>query len=117
MSGTIQNNIITVRQGDSFEINLQIKDGCKPVNVTGATLKMQVRDEGGNVVFEVTGTPVDTANGKMVLLITPAETNVQVGEYVTDIQLTSANGHVDTIFPPDVNKIGVFRITPQVTEG
>ena len=33
MSGTINNNLITVRQGDSFALNFEIKDKCgKPVN-------------------------------------------------------------------------------------
>lgn len=117
MAGTVQNNIITVRQGDSFALNLEIKNGCKPVNLTGATVVMQVRDkDGGNLIFEVTGTAVDVLHGKMVLLITPTETANLVGDYVTDIQVTGADGSVNTIFPADVNKIGIFRITPQVTE-
>ena len=118
MTGTVQNNIITVRKGDSFALNVQIKNGCKPINLTGATLLMQVREkDSNNLVFYVEGTPVDAANGKMALLITPSMTlSVAVGDYVTDIQLTGADGSVNTIFPPDVNKIGIFRITAQVTE-
>ena len=117
MSGTIQNNLITVRQGDSFAINVCVRDGCKPINLTGATLLMQVRDAGGNVIFAVSGTAVDVAHGKMALLITPAETSADVGDYKTDIQLTTADGTVNTIYPANVNAIGTFRITPQVTEG
>lgn len=116
MTGTVQNNIITVRQGDSFAINLQVKNGCKPVNLTGATVVMQVRDGAGSLVFQVNGTGVDAANGKMALLITPTETAAAVGDYVCDIQVTGADGSVNTIFPADVNKIGIFKITPQVTE-
>ncbi|MBR1841039.1 MAG: hypothetical protein IJ778_02805 [Alphaproteobacteria bacterium] len=117
MSGTIQNNLITVRQGDSFAINVCVRDGCKPINLTGATLLMQVRDAGGNIIFGVTGTDVDVAHGKMALLLTPAETSAAVGDYVTDIQLTGADGSVNTIYPANVNTIATFRITPQVTEG
>lgn len=117
MSGTIQNNLITVRQGDSFVINLAVKRNCKPVDLTGATVLMQVRDEGGNVMFGVTGTAVDVVHGKMALLLTPAETSINVGDYRTDIQITGADGSVNTIFPANVNAIGTFRITPQVTEG
>lgn len=118
MSGTIQNNTITVRQGDSFVLNIDIKRGCKPVNLTGATLLMQVRNKDTNaLVFSVSGTAVDVLHGKMALLITPAMTaSADLGDYVTDIQLTGADGSVDTIFPQDVNKIGIFRITAQVTE-
>jgi hypothetical protein len=117
MTGTVQNNIITVRQGDSFALNLEIKDGCTPVDLTGATITMQVRDTvNGNILFGIEATPVDALNGKAALLITPSETSNPVGDYVTDIQLTGADGSVNTIFPADVNKIGVFRITAQVTE-
>jgi hypothetical protein len=117
MSGTIQNNLITVRQGDSFAINIAVKQNCKPVNLTGATVLMQVRDAGDNVMFAVTGTAVDVVNGRVALIITPTQTNIPVGDYKTDIQITSADGTVDTIFPANVNAIGTFRITPQVTEG
>lgn len=117
MTGRIVNNLIEVRQGDSFTINLEIKNKCKPVNLTGATLLMQVKGSGGNLIFQVSGTPVDAIKGKIALLITPTMTAAAVGDYVTDIQLTKADGSVDTIFPRDVNAIATFRITPQVTTG
>ncbi|MCQ2734691.1 MAG: hypothetical protein MJ212_01915 [Alphaproteobacteria bacterium] len=117
MSGTIQNNLITVRQGDSFAINICVRKACKPVDLTGATLLMQVKDAGGNVMFAVNGTAVDVVHGKMALLLTPSETNIAVGDYVTDIQLTGADGSVNTIFPANVNAVATFRVTPQVTEG
>ena len=118
MTGTVQNNIITVRQGDSFVINISVMQEGKTVDLTGATLLMQVREkDSGSLVFEVNGTPVDVQNGKMALLITPDMTETQnIGEYVTDIQLTGADGSVNTIFPSDVNKVAIFRITEQVTE-
>ena len=118
MTGTINNNVITVRKGDSYAINLQVKNGCKPVDLTGATLLMQVREkDSNNLIFSVTGTAVDVKNGKMALLIIPSMTaNVALGDYITDIQLTGADGSVNTIFPPDVNKIAIFRVTAQVTE-
>ena len=115
MSGTIQNNLITVRQGDSFALNFEIKNKCKPVNLTGATLFMQVRDDGGNVMFALSGTPVDAQNGKIALILTPLQTNIAVGDYKTDIQLTTADGNVNTIWPANVNAIGTFRVTEQVT--
>lgn len=117
MTGRVVNNLIEVRQGDSFPINLQIKRRCKPVNLTGASVLMQVKDSGGNVIFQVTDTPVDALNGRTVLLITPQMTSAPVGEYVTDIQLTESDGSVNTIFPENVNAIGTFRITEQVTTG
>jgi len=116
MSGTVQHNLIAVRQGDSFAINLSVKEGCRPVNLTGASILMQVRDTGGNIKFSVTGTAVDVSDGKMALILTPEQTGIDVGDYMTDIQLTLADGAVHTIWPANINQIGVFRITEQVTK-
>ena len=118
MSGRMVKNIIEIRQGDSYAINVQVKDkkGC-PVNLTGAVLFQQVKSGDGNIVLQVTGTEVDVLKGKMVLLFTPDMTAIPVGDYETDIQVTIADGNVNTIFPENVNQVGIFRITKQVTEG
>jgi len=115
MTGTVQNNLITVRQGDSFAINFDLKDKCKPVDLTGAMMLMQVRDNSDNLMFSIAGTPVDAKDGKMAILLTPVQTGIPVGDYNTDIQVTLADGSVNTIFPANVNQIGVFRVTEQVT--
>lgn len=117
MSGRVINNLIEIRQGDSFAMNFQIKNKCQPVDLTGAEMLMQVRDENNNLMFTLSGTDVDVKNGKMALLFTPTQTNIPVGDYVTDIQITTSDGSVNTIFPADVNKIGIFRITEQITTG
>lgn len=118
MSGRVINNLIEIRQGDSFAINIQVKQKCQPVDLTGASLLMQVRNpDNNNLMFSLAGTPVDAINGKMALLFTPTQTSIPVGDYITDIQITTADGNVNTIFPADVNKIGTFRITEQVTTG
>ncbi len=115
MTGYVQNNLIAVRQGDSFTINFELKEKCKPVDLTGAEILMQVRDESGNLMFSVSGTPVDAVNGKMAILLTPLQTKINVGDYNTDIQVTLQDGSVNTIFPSNVNQIGVFRVTEQIT--
>lgn len=117
MSGKITQNMIEVRQGDSFTLNLAINDGAKPMNLSGATVLMQVRDkDNGDLIFSVSGTPVDVLHGKTALQITPAESDNVVGDYVCDIQVTTASGEVHTIYPADVNKVATFRITGQVTQ-
>ena len=115
MTGRISNNLIEVRQGDSFTMDFEIKRGCKPVDLTGASLVMQVKDEGGNVIFTANGVEVDAVNGKIAIVLTPTETSKPVGEYKTDIQLTTADGSVNTIFPADIHQIATFVITEQVT--
>ncbi|MBR2299528.1 MAG: BppU family phage baseplate upper protein [Alphaproteobacteria bacterium] len=109
-------NLITVRQGDSFTINFELKEKCEPVDLTGATMLMQVRDDSGNLMFSVTGTPVDALNGKMAILLTPLQTNIAVGDYLTDIQVTLSDGSVNTIYPANPNQIATFRVTEQITK-
>lgn len=115
MTGRIVNNLIEVRQGDTYVINVDLKKGCCPIDLTGASLLMQVRDDGGSLMFECEGTDVDVLKGKMALILTPAMTSIEVGDYNTDIQLTTADGNINTIFPENVNAIATFRITEQVT--
>ena len=115
MSGRIVNNLIEVRQSDSFNILLQISSCGEPADLTGSVIRMQVRDEQNEKMFELIGNIVDENNGKVVLCITPQESSIGIGDYKCDIQLETADGSINTIFPLNVNQIGVFRITPQVT--
>lgn len=117
MTGRITGNLIEVRQGDSFTINLQVKKGCQPVDLTDATVMMQVRDTADNIIFQCYGTPVDVENGRIALIITPGMTAADVGDYSTDIQVTMPDESVNTIFPENVNAVGIFRITKQITRG
>ena len=115
MSGRIINNLIEVRQGDSVNIMLQVLSKGKPADLSDSTIRMQVRNEQNEMMFELLGKIVDEENGKLVLCITPEQSNIEIGDYKCDIQLETADGSVNTIFPLNVNQIGVFRITPQVT--
>lgn len=119
MTGRITNNLIEVRQGDSFAINIQVRGKCgRPVNMAGATTLMQVRNADTNaLVFSATATDVDVAKGRVTIFLTPTETSAAVGDYITDIQVTLADGSVNTIYPENVNQIATFRITEQVTTG
>lgn len=115
MSGRIINNLMEVRQGDSFAIMLQIFANEKSVALSDCVVRMQVRDKQNAIMFEVLGVAADAENGKMVLSITPEQSNIAVGDYKCDIQLETEDGSVNTIWPLNVNQIGVFRVTPQVT--
>lgn len=118
MTGRVQENLIEVRRGDSLVINIQVKKCCAPMDLSGAIILMQVREkDSGNLVFEVFGTEVDAKNGKIALIITPEMTKNQIADdYITDIELTTPDGSVNTLWPADINKIGTFRITPDVTD-
>lgn len=115
MTGRIVNNLIEVRQGDSFDIVLHFRNsqGAK-LDLVGSNFEMQVRDTAGNMVFRKIGI-ITVEDASVCFAIAPTDSNSEVGDYNTDIQWTDKNGKVNTVFPQDVNKIGIFRITPQVT--
>jgi len=119
MSGRIMPNFMEVRQGDNFNIRLQFKNKQSFVNIKDALIKMQVRALDDNrVVFTKTGEVDDAENGKAHIAIVPADTQDLdlKTSYITDIQVTFANGEVHTIYPQDVNKVASFIITQNVTE-
>ena len=110
-------DIIEVRQGDSFNIKLRFKAKNKALDLSALKVIMQVRkNENDSLDFEKEAEAVEAAQGIYLLRLTPAETSAPAGNYKTDIQVMFANGEVNTIFPQSVAKIGVFRLTPQVTK-
>lgn len=120
MTGRIlQNgNVIEVRQGDSFTIKINIHKGEGDFDLTGSEVTMEVRKMDDNELkFSKLATEIDIQKGLVALILTPADTSIEVGEYKTDIQLSTPDGQINTIFPSDVNKIGIFRVTEQVTNG
>ena len=118
MSGRIlqNSNLIEVRQGDSFTIRLQLKKKHEALDLTGSRVNMQVRNmQDDTLLFDKLATEVDILAGKVAIVLTPTDTNISVGDYKTDIQITFPDGSVNTIFPADVNRIAVFRVPEQVT--
>lgn len=119
MAGVMTPNGIIVKQGDSFDIVLQVRQkcGCKPMDLNDCSVKMQCRTQDTNaLVIDLTGDIVEPEKGRAIIHISPDQTKIDVGDYNTDIQLTLANGDVHTIFPNNISGVGIFRITQQVTE-
>lgn len=116
MAGVILPNMIIVRKGDSFDIVLQFRTDDKPWNLTDCTVKMTVRNNEEKVLFSKSGEIFDVSGGKVRLKLLPADTNITPGDYKTDIQIKLKTGDIHTVYPGDVNKVAVFRITPEVTE-
>jgi len=115
MTGRIIKNLIEVRQGDSFNIVLHFRNsqGVK-IDLENSTFEMQVRDNDEHVIFSKEG-DVTISDASVCFALSPVETNKDIGDYKTDIQWIDKYGHVNTVFPQDINKIGIFRITQQVT--
>ena len=119
MVGKITPNYIKIRQGDSFTILLQFKDEEKSINIKDATLKMHVKNKKDlKTVIIKQGIVDDAINGKAHIAIDPEDTkrlNIN-DEFVTDIQITFANGETHTIYPQDVGAVAQFIITQHITE-
>ena len=119
MVGKIMPNYITVRQGDSFTILLQFKDDKNFTNINNSVLKMYVKNKMSNKnVLVKHGTIDDAENGKAHISIVPEDTLKlsPADEYITDIQITFANGETHTIYPQNINTVASFIISQHVTE-
>lgn len=96
MSFKVNRNTIYLTRGDTFKavITISYPDGSIYTPIEGDTirfaLKQSIDDEECIINREI---PIDT----MLLVIYPNDTkNLEFGNYVYDIQLTKANGDVDT---------------------
>lgn len=120
MAGVILPFMIMVRRGDSFDIVLQLRHdnatGNPPMDLTDCEVKMTVKTQSDRVLFSKIGEIFEPLTGRARIKLTSEETNAEVGDYRTDIQLRLKTGDVHTIYPGDVNKTAVFRITREVTE-
>lgn len=102
-------------KGDTFEaVNFQMLVNTVPLNLTSATLRMQLRKEYGGVVF-LSLTSVASAG---ITITTPASglfkinkqiINLDAFNYIYDIELIKADGTIKTY----IN--GNFSITNDVT--
>ena len=96
MSFKVKKNTIFLTRGDTFKARLTINnpDGSVYTPAEGDkirfALKENVEDEECLILRDI---PIDT----MLLILYPEDTkSLEFGSYVYDIQLTKANGDVDT---------------------
>ncbi len=105
MSFRVRNNTIYLTRGDTFKAKLTINypDGSiyepKEGDSIRFAMKADVEDEECLIFRDI---PIDT----MLLVLYPGDTkNLEFGSYVYDIQLTKANGDVDTFITASKLKI------------
>lgn len=96
MSYSITGTTITLTRGDTFEalVSATKKDGTPYIPGEGDSIRFAMKenyyDARPLLVKEI---PIDT----MMLILEPEDTSgLNFGKYVYDIQLTKANGKVDT---------------------
>ena len=118
MVGRMNLNTIEVRQGDNFNIILQVRDKeGEPISILDGSVLMQVRNiETNALIFSINGDIIPERQGVARIKITPKHSKYEVGNYATDIQVTMPNDDIHTIFPKNINQIGTFRITRQVSK-
>lgn len=103
-------------KGDTFDaVNFEIKKDGVAIDLTGATIKMQLRKNANDVSPALSLTSVSSAG----ITITSATLgqfsinqqiiNIEVGNYQYDIQITLASGVVKTYIA------GAFNITQEIT--
>jgi hypothetical protein len=102
-------------QGATFRRTLTWKIGHNPINITGYSARMQVREthESSNVLISLTsnsGITLGGSAGTIALYISNTETsNIRAGLYVYDLELISPNTDVTRLIE------GKFDVTPEVT--
>lgn len=97
MSFSVNGNRITLTKGDTFKATISIfnPDGTVYTPQEGDSVRFALKEEIDDTVSPIIlrEIPIDT----MLLVINPEDTkDLEYGNYVYDIQLTKANGDVDT---------------------
>ena len=109
MSFKVRNNTIYLTRGDTFKavVTITNPDGSIYTPIEGDSIRFALKeniDDENVLIFR--DIPIDT----MMLEIYPGDTkNLEFGSYVYDIQLTKANGDVDTFITASK-----FKITAEV---
>ena len=107
MSYSISGKIVSLTRGDSFSTPIELvnEDGTPYEMQDGDSLRFKCTDVPGGAVLIEKAIPSDT----LLLQLDPSDTNVlPFGNYFFDIELTYANGKVETVIPE-----GQFNITAE----
>lgn len=107
----------TIDQGATWSVTITYENPAgTPVNLTGYTAAMQIRQQYSSDVADLTlttangGISITGATGKVVVNMTAAQTrDLEEGYYVYDLELTSTGGIVTRLIQ------GQFTVAPEVT--
>jgi hypothetical protein len=89
---------IRIYQGDHYRLGVRILTGGVAMDLSGSTLRAQVRERTDGPVlaeFDVAMDPL--VSNRAILTLTPDQTEVLPNKCVWDLQLTDAGGMVRTL--------------------
>lgn len=105
MSYNITGTTITLTRGDTFEalVSATKRDGTQYIPVEGDAIRFAMKENYDDPrPLLVKDISIDT----MMLMLEPQDTaDLNFGKYVYDIQLTKANGKVDTFISKAILKL------------
>jgi hypothetical protein len=89
---------VKIFRGDTWNRVLELSDESeKPINLTGASSKLYVRDRSGQITITATTSngylTIDPTNGRVILRVPPSVTEeLQIGTYKFDWEITFPGG-------------------------
>jgi hypothetical protein len=102
-------------QGATFKRSLTLRIGHRPMNLSGYTARMQVRESYDSPAYLVSlttgnGITLGGSSGTIDLRISDVDTsNIRSGTYVYDLEIVSPDSDVMRLIQ------GKFKVTPEVT--
>lgn len=108
-----------IRRGDTYRIKIQYPAGT---DITGYTHTFTVRTDYDAASPTISQSSVagsasgdDVANGLAYLTVPAANTKVDVGKYVYDLQMQAPGDEIRTLVPPTDDYKDPIRVVPEVT--
>jgi hypothetical protein len=88
---------VKLYRGDTWTRAWELKDAAgNPINLTGASARLQVRDATGAVVISASTTDgritITPASGRIDMLVPYSATGLAPGSYRFDLEVTHASG-------------------------
>lgn len=107
---TVKNLVID--QGTTYSLTITVSDATGlPVNLTGYTLRSQLRKSYGATSYTAFTTSSETpASGELTISLTATQTSaLKPGRYVYDVEIVDTNSAVTRVLE------GIITVTPEVT--
>ena len=106
---------ISITKGDTYNFTVTVKDSNGVIfDLTGYNMVLTVKDDisvaDSAAVITSMATIASPTSGIGAFTLTPSDTDVTVGSYSYDIQISDGANNVYTIIKKDI-----FNITDQVT--